>query len=804
MESNGFRYAALRPLCPEVLFPCCLFSFKITNLFSIVDLPPRVGIPGTGVISDFPTRLPSQRQAWARYGFALACVVVGWAGRTALTPYVGPTALPFIFFFPLIAVAAWYGGLGAGIASAILSALAANWYFFEPIHDWSFRPLEGWAFAAFGISSAAIIGAIESMHRTRRDLARSRDLLSTTMTSIGDGLIVTDAEGRVTSLNPVAERLTGWKMAEAVGQPLPTVFRIVNELTRQPAENPVVKVIASGTVVGMANHTLLIHKDGSELPISDSAAPIRIGEGPLLGVILVFRDASAERNAQQDRARLATIVESSNDVILSKNLEGKILTWNAAAQHLFGYLPAEIVGKSILTLIPPDLQKEEEEILAKIRRGQIVERLETERMTKEGKRIPVSLRVSPIKDSEGRVIGASKILHDVSEIRAAREALARERNVLRTTLASIGDGVIVADSKGLVTFLNAEAERLTGWKTAEAQGRDLPSVFHIVNEETRRLVENPVEKVLRTGHVVGLANHTVLIAKDGRETPIDDSAAPIQEPGGPLYGVVLVFRDFTAHKEAEAAAKESKEALTRANASLEGTVQERTAKLREMVDELQHVSYSITHDMRAPLRAMTGFAELLLDSAENLSPESRDYCQRIMTGAQRLDRLINDALNYSRAVLQEVPLEPVDVSKLIRGLLETYPNFHPEKVDVRIDGPLPTILGNEALLTQCFSNLIGNAVKFVASGTRPQVRIWSAARETHAKIWIEDNGIGIPREAQHRLFGMFQKLDNQYEGTGIGLAIVRKVVERMGGQVGVESDAGKGSRFWVELRKPTA
>jgi signal transduction histidine kinase len=222
-----------------------------------------------------------------------------------------------------------------------------------------------------------------------------------------------------------------------------------------------------------------------------------------------------------------------------------------------------------------------------------------------------------------------------------------------------------------------------------------------------------------------------------------------------------------------------------------------------MVEELQHVSYSITHDMRAPLRAMTGFSQMLLASTENLSPESRDYCHRIVTGAQRLDRLISDALNYSRAVLQDLPLEPVDVSKLIRGLLETYPNFHPEKVDVRIDGELPTILGNEALLTQCFSNLIGNAVKFVARGTRPRVRIWADGKGTLAKIWVEDNGIGIPREAQHRLFGMFQKLDNQYEGTGIGLAIVRKVVERMGGHVGVESEAGKGSRFWVELRKST-
>jgi signal transduction histidine kinase len=153
-------------------------------------------------------------------------------------------------------------------------------------------------------------------------------------------------------------------------------------------------------------------------------------------------------------------------------------------------------------------------------------------------------------------------------------------------------------------------------------------------------------------------------------------------------------------------------------------------------------------------------------------------------------------------VLQELPLEPVDLSKLLRGLLDTYPNFHPEKADIQIEGDLPVVLGNESLLTQCFSNLIGNAVKFVASGTRPQVRVRAETVDGTARIWVQDNGIGIPKHAQDRLFGMFQKLDSQYEGTGIGLAIVRKVVERMGGKVGVESEQGQGSRFWVELHLP--
>jgi len=414
-------------------------------------------------------------------------------------------------------------------------------------------------------------------------------------------------------------------------------------------------------------------------------------------------------------------------------------------------------------------------------------------------------RGEPFPLAGSRLKETHAFLVTLADARQAREKLSEElkqsRDWLQTTLASIGDGVIITDAQGRVSFLNAEAERLTGWKSAEAQGKDLPAVFRIVNEETRHSGENPVEKVLRLGRVVGLANHTVLIAKDGTETPIDDSAAPIREPGGPLFGVVLVFRDFTEQKKAQITLKEAQEELTRVNASLEGTVKDRTEKLREMIDELQHVSYSITHDMRAPLRAMTSFSQMLLESADTLSAENRDYCQRILTGAARMDRLIQDALSYSRAVLQDLPLEPVDLSKLVRGVLDTYPNFHPEKSDVRVEGKLPTVLGNEALLTQCFSNLLGNAVKFVAPGVRPNVRIFSETVGDEFKIWVEDNGIGIPKHAQNRLFGMFQKLDNQYEGTGIGLAIVRKVVERMGGQVGVESEPGKGSRFWVSLRR---
>lgn len=759
----------------------------------------------------------ARRSRWARYGVAAVSVALAFLGREGLGPGVGPTGLPFIFFFPAIAVAGWFGGIGPGILAIALSALAAKWFFIAPIHALTLSSTyDLLSLAAFVLGAIVIVAAIHAMHvaqgrmveeimehrRVEGELTRARDLLAITLASIGDAVIVTDENGNVNFLNPEAERLTGWKDSEAKGLPLPKVFHIVNEQTRQAAENPAEIVIRTGKRAGLVNHTLLIARDGKEAPISDSAAPIRYGDGPQVGVVLVFRDVTAQRKAQQAVERLAAIVEHSGDAILTKNLQSVIQSWNPSAERLFGYRAEEMIGKPVTMLFPPERLNEEDDIIGRLRQGRSVERLETIRVAKDGRQIPVAVSISPLKNAQGEIVGASKIIHDISEIVSAREALIREKELLATTLASIGDAVIVTDDEGRIKSLNAEAERLTKWSNADAVGQPLARIFRIVNEETRAPVEDPVEKVLRLGGVVGLANHTILIAKDGTQTPIDDSAAPIRRRDGPLFGVVLVFRDFTERQNAEKALREAQRKLSLHAAELEATVAERTARLLETVNDLQSFSYSIAHDMRAPLRAMGTFAKLLMDElpADSVTPEAKMYCERILIGAARLDNLINDALNYTKAALEEFPLQEVALSKLMRGLLDTYPNLHAENTDISIEGDLPVVLGNESLLTQCFSNLLGNAVKFVAPGVRPKVRVWSQSADGFARIWIEDNGIGIPRHAQSRLFAMFQKLDNQYEGTGIGLAIVRKVVERMGGKVGVESEPDQGSRFWVDLR----
>lgn len=238
-------------------------------------------------------------------------------------------------------------------------------------------------------------------------------------------------------------------------------------------------------------------------------------------------------------------------------------------------------------------------------------------------------------------------------------------------------------------------------------------------------------------------------------------------------------------------------------ATLEQTVAERTARLQESVGELEAFSYSIAHDMRAPLRAMEGYASFIAEECE-LDDNGQVYLDRIRASARRLDNLIVDVLNYSRVVRSDIPLSRVDSAALLKEIIHSYPNLHGAGVRIEIAQNLPVVQANSSALTQVFSNLLGNAVKFVAAGVNPEVQIWAEPAVENpcaVRFWFEDNGIGIPEDSLDSVFQMFQRVNGPmaYEGTGIGLAIVRKAMERMGGRVGVESRQGKGSRFWVEL-----
>jgi len=349
-----------------------------------------------------------------------------------------------------------------------------------------------------------------------------------------------------------------------------------------------------------------------------------------------------------------------------------------------------------------------------------------------------------------------------------------------------------------LTRWSGAAERVFGWKASEVLGKRMEEFRWVYQADLSKVIENSAG--LQTGSDRSSFSANRNYRKDGTVVHCEWYNSALVDESGNLRSVLSLVLDVTERKHAESALNEAQAQLQAHASELEKTVAARTAKLTETITELEHFSYALTHDMRAPLRAMATFAQLLEDECRLLgNPAILLHCDRIKSSAHRLDQLIRDSLNYSRAVLDELPTEPVPLDPLIRGLIDSYPNLQPEKADIHIEGDLPIVRGNHAGLTQCFSNLLGNAVKFVRPETRPRVHIWAEPRGKKVRVWIQDNGIGIPKIAQNHIFEMFQRATNAYEGTGIGLAIVRKVLQRIGGSVGVESEEGKGSRFWVEL-----
>jgi PAS domain S-box-containing protein len=358
--------------------------------------------------------------------------------RFALVPLIGLES-PFITYFPAVVACGWLGGLWPGLLSTALSMFTAWYCFFPP--QYSYKLIGSGARAQLillSLAGALISLLAESLHRARRKAEESetkeeeqRERFRVTLASIGDAVIATDARGKVTFMNAVAERLTGWKCEESLGKPLEEVFNVVNEQTREPVENPALRAIREGLVVGLKNHTALVASDGTERPIDDSGAPIRDDDGNVVGAVLIFRDISERRLVEKEHALLAEVVASSEDVIVSKSLDGVIDSWNAAAERLFEYSANEAIGRPITIIIPPDRLEEERLILDRLRRGERIEHFETVRVAKSGREIDISLTVSPIRDRQGIVIGASKIARDITERKRAEreraELLARER-----------------------------------------------------------------------------------------------------------------------------------------------------------------------------------------------------------------------------------------------------------------------------------------------------------------------------------------------------------------------------------------
>ena len=485
-------------------------------------------------------------------------------------------------------------------------------------------------------------------------------------------------------------------------------------------------------------------------------------------------------------ARLAAIVDSSDDAIVSKTLDGIITSWNGAAERLFGYSAQEAVGRSITLIIPAERLAEEDQVLASIRAGRRIEHFETVRVTKDGRHVPVSLTISPVKDSTGRIIGAAKIARDISEQRRAQITQAR----LAAIVDSSDDAIVSKTLQGVITSWNASAERIFGWSAAEAVGQHItliiPPEYHA--EETQVLAR--LARGERIGHF-----ETVRQRKDGSRLPVSLTVSPIRDATGTVVGASKVARDISERRLVEHARQLLLEQEQKARSEAEA--------LNRSKDQFLA---TLSHELRTPLNAIYGWARMFMEG--RLDPAAtQNAAQAIVRNSRIQVQLIEDLFDVSRVITGKMRLDvrAMNVLAALEAAVETTRPAAAAKAirfDTTLDPRAAPIMGDPDRIQQVAWNLLSNAVKFTPKGGRVQLHLRRV--NSHIEIIVSDTGEGIAPEHLPHIFERFRQADEgptrRHAGLGIGLSLVKHLVELHGGHVTAFSPGlGQGSTFTVTL-----
>jgi PAS domain S-box-containing protein len=658
-------------------------------------------------------------------------------------------------------------------------------------------------------------GALEAQQAWDEE-RRQRERFLVTLASIGDGVIVTDEKAQVTFLNTAAEQLTGWTLADAQGQHLETVFRIINEQTRQPVENPVDKVLRERQVVGLANHTILIAKDGTERFIDDSAAPIRELDGSIVGVVLVFRDVSEQRQFQLARGRLAALVDSSGDAILGLTFDGVITNWNIGAERLFGFTAQEAVGASAFsTIVPPDRKDELLEVLHRVQHGELVDQFETVRQDKAGRPIPVSIRISPIHDGEGNIVGASAIDRDISQQRTAEQR--RNARIAVTQILAQEQDV----EKALTDILAAICTALEWDVGCFWQHRRDENVLHCLEywQQPSRPLEDfrnaTINVAFEPGHSLPgrvwksrqplwiadvVADADFVRAPQAQSTNLHGGFACPVAVGERFLGVIECFSHDIQEPDADLL-----EMMTTIGAHVGQFIERREAEqqLRDADRRKDEFLAMLAHELRNPLVPIRSGLEILaMDVADH-----REIIALMQEQVEHIVRLVDDLLDVSRIMRGKVELrqKPTEIAPLVRRsvpAVQPLIDGHHQQLHVSMPEEPIWIDADPVRLIQVIENLLNNASKYTDVGGRIELAV--ARTDGQVTITVADTGVGIEPELLPNVFDIFtqssRSLDRAQGGLGIGLTLVQTLVEMHGGTVAAFSEGpGQGSTFTVRL-----
>jgi PAS domain S-box-containing protein len=687
-------------------------------------------------------------------------------------------------------------------------------------------------------------GALERI-RTEESLRASEERYRTIVETAGEGIWMIDADARTTFANPSMEKLLGYGPGGMLGRSL---FEFVHEEDRELFEK---RIESRKRGVTEQHESRYRRSDGAVVWGIVATSPFRSADGNYLGSMALFTDITERKRAED---RLHFLSEASG--ILSSSLDYK-----TTLQNLAKLITPKVADWCAIDVVNSEGAVERVAVThtnpKKVEIAQTISRLWPDgptdaipRVIESGKSILASeileegvrqtakspehfemLRRLDLKScmiiplqTRGKIFGAISFINAESHHQFTPADLEFAENLVRRAALAIDNAqlFLLAETERSVALENesyfrnlAEAIPHMVW-TCKADGtfeycnrrwRDYtnqtfeesqwPGWLDAVDAKHREHVGRTWKRALETGDLFE-CEYLLRRGTDGTYRWHVDRAVPLRDVQGTVIKWFGTCTDIHDKKVAEDIGRKN-------NQELERRVDERTNALKEINDQMEAFCYSISHDLRAPLRAMRSFTQVLLEEyAPNLDKTGQDFLQRVGSSAERMDKLILDLLEYSRLGRMELTLGSISIDNVLESvLLDLRLDFKEKKALLEVAKPLPLVIGQETILKQVFFNLVSNALKFISWDVTPHIKIWAETMENPRviRIWVEDNGIGIAKDHHERIFRVFERLHGitSYPGTGIGLAIVQKGIERMGGTTGVDSRLGKGSRFWIEL-----